>query len=103
MRALALFALTLASVVSLTADASACCKRKKKAAPVVTYAAPACDPCGGAPSYYHGQPSYYGQPNYYGQPGYYHGSQYGHPGAYAVPTGPTLMPGAVVPGTMPPK
>lgn len=83
MRSLVLFAMTLALVASFAADASAFGKRKKKAAAAaVTYAAPAYDPCscGGAVTYPHG-----------------------HPSTYTVPSGPALMPGAVVPGTMPPK
>lgn len=122
MRALVLFALTLASVATLTSDASAFGKRKKKAAAATAYAVPAYDSCscdggygssygGYSTSYYdghgssysggYGYPGQYHSGHYYGSPNY--GSSYGYPGTYyGGTTGPTLMPGAgggvVVPG-----
>ena len=113
MRAFVLFAVTLALVASSAADASAFGKRKRAAsAAVVTYAAPSYDPCscdcGGAPGHQYPGHQYPGHqyPGHY-HPGQYHSNYYGAPHGYAsphaTPTGPTLMPGALIPGTMPPK
>ncbi len=93
MRTLVLFALTLGSVATLAADASAFGKRKKAAATPVVYSSYSPCDCGG-----HGYPGGYYPHGYY--PGSYpHGAYYpGYPGAYH-PGPPALMPGVPIPGT----